>query len=77
MVIVILVLLSGFPLIAYAANGNTEVTGKVYEFSKDRHYEFPEVDTSEQTTTENTYGTFYISGNVVADGKSLVFRVLR
>ena len=69
MVIVILVLLSGFPLIAYAANGNTEVTGKVYEFSKDRHYEFPEVDTSEQTTTENTYGTFYISGNVVADGK--------
>lgn len=69
MAILMLVLLSVFPLIAYAANGNTEVTGKVYEFSKDSHYEFHEVDTFEQTTTENTYGTFYISGNVVADGK--------
>lgn len=67
-VIAMIMLLSGFPLVVYASDGNTEVAGKIYEFDKDSHYEFHKSDTSGQTTTENTYGAFYISGNVVADG---------
>lgn len=66
--IAMVILLSGFPMVVSAANGNTEITGKIYTFDKDSHYEFHEADTSEQTTIENTYGTFYISGDVAAEG---------
>ena len=68
MAIAVSMLLSGFPTVIYAASGNTEVAGKFYEFSKDIHYEFHEADASEPTTNKNTYGTFYISGDVIADG---------
>lgn len=64
----IIMLLCMFPMTASASNGKTEVIGKVYEFDKDSHYEFHEGGTSEQTVAENTYGTFYINGNVAADG---------
>ena len=66
--IAIIMLLCMFPMVASASNGKTEVIGKLYEFDKDAHYEFHEDGTSEQTTAENTYGTFCINGNVTADG---------
>ena len=60
MVIVILALLSGFPLIAYAANGNTEVSGKIYELGKDSHYVIGEASPSKSVAI----GTLSINGNV-------------
>ena len=55
-----------FPVTASAENSKTEVTGKVYEFGKDSHYEFHESGTPEMTGNDNTYGTFYISGDITA-----------
>ena len=61
-------LLSSLPMIASATTSQTEVVGKYYEFDKDSHYEFHEADTSETTSTEITYGTFYINGNIATNG---------
>lgn len=61
-------LLSSLPRIASATTSQTEVVGKYYEFDKDSHYEFHEADTSEPTSTEITYGTFYINGNIATNG---------
>lgn len=61
-------LLSSLPMIASATTSQTEVVGKYYEFNKDSHYEFHEADTSEPTSTEITYGTFYINGNISTNG---------
>lgn len=61
-------LLSSLPMIASATTSQTEVVGKYYEFDKDSHYEFHEADTSEPTSTEITYGTFYINGNIATNG---------
>ena len=66
MVIAIVVLLGGFPLIVLATSGNTEVEGKIYEFGKDSHYEFHKGASSQKTGSGNTYGTFYLSGDVNA-----------
>lgn len=66
MVVAIVVLLGGFPLIVLATSGNTEVEGKIYEFGKDSHYEFHEGGSSQNTGSGNTYGTFYLSGDVNA-----------
>lgn len=55
-----------FPVTASAENSKTEVTGKVYEFGKDSHYEFHESATPAMTGNDNTYGTFYISGDITA-----------
>ena len=57
MVIVILALLSGFPLIAYAANGNTEVSGKIYELGKDSHYVIGEASPSKSVAK-----SYYVEG---------------
>lgn len=65
--IVVIILLSGFSLVVSATSENPEVTGKFYEFDKDSHYEFHKVNNYKQTPTDNTYGTFYIKGNVAAD----------
>lgn len=59
-------LLSCFPLTVSAATEKTEVTGMVYEFDKDSHYEFHEGGTSAKTNIDNTYGTFYVSGDISA-----------
>lgn len=56
------------PMTAFAETEKKDIAGKIYEFDKDSHYEFHEGGTSEQTTDENTYGTFYISGNVAVKG---------
>lgn len=55
---------STFTLSAFAAPAKTEVQGKVYEFGKDSHYEFSENKDFQETSVENTYGTFSISGEV-------------
>lgn len=67
----LVMILSLFPTTVSAASEKTEVIGKYYEYDKDSHYEFHEGGAFEQTTNENTYGTFYISGNITAeDNKS-------
>ena len=63
----LVMILSLFPMTVSAASEKTEVIGKYYEYDKDSHYEFHEGGASEQTTKENTYGTFYISGNITAE----------
>lgn len=68
MFVVLAMLLGALPITSFAETGKTEIAGKLYEFDKNSHYEFHEADTSEQTTTENTYGTFYISGNIATNG---------
>ena len=62
--VVMIILLCTLPMNVFAASGKTEVTGTVYEFDKDSHYEFDESSSSEKTGNNNTYGIFYISGNV-------------
>ncbi len=57
-------LLYMFTVPAFAENGKIEVIGKVYEFDKDSHYEFHQGGINQITGNNNTYGTFYISGNV-------------
>ena len=66
-VIALIMIFCMLPMSALAANEKTEVIGKFYEYDKDSHYEFHEGGTSEQTTKDNTYGTFYISGNVTME----------
>ena len=62
--VVMIVLLCMLPMNVFAASGKTEVAGTVYEFDKDSNYEFDESGSSEKTGSNNTYGIFYISGNV-------------
>lgn len=61
---VMIMLMCALPMNVFAASGKTEVAGTVYEFDEDSHYEFDESSSSEKTGSNNTYGTFYISGNV-------------
>ena len=65
----VLTLLCSLQLTAFAESEKTEVTGKVYEFDKDSHYEFHDGCISEETGNGNTYGTFCISGNITAVGE--------
>lgn len=53
-----------FPSVVFAGTGKTEVAGKIYEFEKDSHYEFHEDADYSVTNSDNTYGTFSVSGNV-------------
>ena len=61
---VMIMLMCALPMNVFAASGKTEVAGTVYEFDEDSHYEFDESSSSEKMGSNNTYGTFYISGNV-------------
>lgn len=67
--ILTVMLLCSPPMTAFAESGKTEITGKIYEFDKDSHYEFHEDDTSQKTSNSNTYGTFNINGNIVGTSK--------
>lgn len=69
LITVLVIILSLFPMTVSAASEKTKVIGKYYEYDKDSHYEFHEGGAYEQTTEDNTYGTFYISGNVTTEGK--------
>lgn len=57
-------LLCSLSLTAFAEDGKIEVTGGVYEFDKDSNYEFHEDGIPKETRKGNTYGTFYISGDI-------------
>jgi hypothetical protein len=61
---IVTTLMCVLPTSVFADTGKTEVTGTVYEFDKDSHYEFDESDSSEKTGNSNTYGTFYIGGSI-------------
>ena len=52
------------PTSVSADSGKTEVTGTVYEFDKDSHYEYDESVSPVKTGNSNTYGTFYIGGSI-------------
>lgn len=57
-------LLCSLSIPVFAKSGKTEVDGKLYEFDKGSHYEFSDDISSESTKNSETYGTFYISGNL-------------
>lgn len=57
-------LLAALPFAALATAAKTEIPGKVFEFGKDNAYEFSNSESFSETTTDNTYGTFSISGNI-------------
>ena len=63
----VLVMLIGLvPLTVTATTGITDVPGKVYEFDKDGHYEFADSDSSADSSENNTYGSFSVSGNIAS-----------
>ncbi len=64
LLIAIAIIICALPMRIFAASEKTEVAGKVYEFDKDSHYEWEESGAGEKTGNSNTYGRFYISGNV-------------
>ena len=64
--VAVLTILCSLQLTVFAESGKTEVTGKIYEFEKDSHYEFHDGGESKETGNGNTYGTFCISGNITS-----------
>jgi len=64
--VAVLTILCSLQLTVFAESGKTEVTGKIYEFEKDSHYEFHDGGESKKTGIGNTYGTFCISGNITS-----------
>ena len=64
--VAVLTILCSLQLTVFAESGKTEVTGKIYEFEKDSHYEFHNGGESKKTGNGNTYGTFCISGNITS-----------
>lgn len=63
------ILLCPLRLTALAEGEKLEVAGGIYEFDEDSHYEFREDGTPKETGNGNTYGTFYIGGDVVSVGE--------
>lgn len=57
-------LLCMLPFTAFATAPKTEISGKVFEFGKDSSYEFSNSESFSETTSDNTYGTFSIGGNI-------------
>ncbi len=47
--VAVMLLLCSMPMTAFAESGKTEITGKIYEFDKDSHYEFHEGGESKET----------------------------
>lgn len=64
--VAVLTILCSLQLTVFAESGKTEVTGKIYEFEKDSHYEFHDGGESKETGNGNTYGTFCFSGNITS-----------
>lgn len=56
--------LSNFTLRSFAEESKTEVAGRIYNFDKASHYEFSETKKYSTTDKNNTYGNFFIGGNV-------------
>lgn len=53
------------PISAFAANGNTEVAGKLYEFDEKSKYEYSETESYTSTSTTDTYGKFTINASII------------
>lgn len=60
-------MISSVNIPTYAENGNTAVAGKLYEFGEKSEYEISSAESYISTTKENTYGEFFISGNIKSD----------
>ncbi len=58
-----------FPTVAFAEGGKTEVIGVLYEFDKDSDYDLQESSLFSSTEEGNTYGAFYIDGNISSVGE--------
>lgn len=56
--------LSTFMPRAFAADAKAEVSGRMYIFDKASHYEFSDTKKYSTTDKNNTYGNFFIGGNV-------------
>jgi len=61
----IILIICSLPVVAFASSEKTNVTGKVYEFSKNDSYDFIETDIYQETNEDNTYGTFGINGEIL------------
>lgn len=59
-----ILMFSTFSFAAFAASAKTEVTGQIFEFDKDSHYEFSDSKDSVSSENADTYGTFSISGEI-------------
>lgn len=55
------------PIQTFAAENTVGIAGDVYEFGEKDHYEFDETKGAAGTSTDNTYGTFSISGDLTPD----------
>lgn len=64
--VAVLTILCSLQMTVFAESGKTEVTGKVYEFEKNSHYEFHDGGKPKETGNGNTYGIFCISGNITS-----------
>lgn len=62
--VAIAMLICSLTMTVFAEDGKIEISGKMYEFDKDSHYEFHEESIPKETSNGNTYGTFYISGDI-------------
>lgn len=58
------IMLSVFAVDTYAKANTSVVPGKIYEFEKDNHYEFSSTKEFVETGSDNTYGTFSVSGEI-------------
>ncbi len=68
LLIIFAILFTNSSVNTLAAYSRTEISGTVYEFDKDSHYEFHE-NKDELKKAEETYGTFSVSGNISNVGK--------
>ncbi|MDO5138489.1 MAG: hypothetical protein Q4D71_08545 [Oscillospiraceae bacterium] len=55
------------PVHAYADESTVGIAGDVYEFGEKDHYEFESTKGASGTSADNTYGEFFISGNITPD----------
>lgn len=62
--ILLITLISMFVVNVVADEEKTIVTGQKYEFVKDSHYDLQKPETAAETNDSNTYGSFYLKGDV-------------
>lgn len=63
-ILIAFMLITLLPCTAFASSACIEVSGRIYESDKDSHYEFSDKAEYAETTSEKTYGTFMISGEI-------------
>ncbi len=67
-VLTVSALLLGTIVFPAAANDSTDVSGKLYTFGKDDAYTLSGNADYAATESDNTYGSFFVQGNVVSTG---------